>query len=1182
MGVVYRAVHQQTGQEAALKTVRVPHEGLLQAIRREIHALARIRHPGVVHVLDEGVEQGLPWYAMELVRGKTLQRHCAELATSQGSGSGSTGWLEPDRGWWTHSLEAATAQQPVPQTVVGAAGPGALPVTAAEGSAFAQPSARMKLPAAGGALAEVLTLMRRLCSPLAFLHGEGIVHRDLKPDNVLVRHDDMPVLVDFGLMAQFSGELSRETLAAFGAAGGTLAYMAPEQGRGELVDARADLYALGCILYELVTGHRPFQGTTPVQLLYQHFEATPVAPSELVDGVPAALEELILGLLSKDPRDRPGHAGAVAAALGELGAEDGLASTGPRPRAYLYRPGFAGRSEALSELRRHLEGLEGGAGDLVLVGGQSGIGKTRLILELARQTRLSRVQVLVGECAPGGAPLQALRGPLQVVADRCREKGLEETERLLGRRGKLLALYAPSLAGLPGQEAYPEPAELPAEAARLRLFVYLADSLAALAEDRPVLLLLDDLHWADELTLRWLELALETRRLERGALLVVGTYRTEEVDAPLQRLLGRPGVARLELGRLEEPSLGAMVGDMLGLRQPPERFIRFVGEQSEGNPFFAAEFLRTAVGEGLLGRDELGRWQAGEGGYERLPLPGSVRDLVGRRLDGLPATARELVQVASVLGRDAEESLLLEVARLGGPEAMEAVESLLARQVLEEAADGRLRFVHDKIREVAYERIVAERRQELHRAAAEAIETRPTETPDEHLAALGYHWEQAAEPPKARPCYLAGARHAKNRYAHGEAERLYRAYLQLVDRPTQESIEARNELGTELHIQGHNAEAIHEHGQARDEADEVGDRGAAERSLMGLGMVHWRLGRMEEARGLYDQALAIAREIGDRRGEGGILRYLANLQKSLGRVDQASDFYQQALAIARDTGDREVEGRSLDNLALLSAEQGRLEEACALAEQDLAIAREIGSELSEGLALGTLAYIWMHRGRLERARTLLEEALSIHREVGNRRDEGIALKNLAIISENQGHPDEARHLFEEALAIHRDSGDRRFEGLTLSSLAWSHHNAGRLEEARTLFAQALAIHREVGNRRGEGMLCIAMASVERQAGELGEAPLLLQKAESILRQLGDRLQLAFCLCAQGHLRLAEGRLAADFLSQAQELAAKSGASCESELGQCIERLRRAVEAFEAGRPLYRGELVEDLPAGLRH
>jgi serine/threonine protein kinase/tetratricopeptide (TPR) repeat protein len=741
MGVVYRARHADSGELVALKTVRVPEAAMLRGIRREIHALRRMKHPGVVRVLAEGVQEGLPWYAMELIEGLTLRRYVDEL--------------------WKR--DATSAGEVVTQVVSAPEGPSGGGSPSATSRPITPPPEEQRRDAAMERLDEVLTLTRRLCSSLAFLHGEGIVHRDLKPENIVIRPDGTPVLVDFGLASAFGGSISRESLDVSGEMEGSFVYMAPEQIKGGLVDARADLYALGCILHELMVGQPPFSGMG-WEVLRRHLQDKPYALSKWVRGVPPDLDALVLRMLAKAPRERVGYAADVGTVLAELGAEDLPRPHSTPPRSYLYRPEFVGRESLLTELEERLGRTQNGSGGCVLLGGESGVGKTRVVMECAVTASRQAFQVVTGGCMPlsgggtgeqvHGEPLHAFKPLLQAIADECRQKGLEETERLLGERGRVLALYEPSLVDLPGQDGWPEPPRLPPQAARERVMRCVAETLAALAVQEPVLLIMDDLQWADELSLGVLDF-LQGGFLGESRVLVLGTYRTEELDAGLRLLLASPGVTHRVLGQLDESMVARMVEDMLALPSPPQAFVRFLTTRSAGNPFFVAEYLRTAIDERLLFRDLFGQWKVAASGealkqlHQALPLPGALHDLVGRRLEGLGPEARALLEVAAVLGREPDADVLAEAARMGDLQELEALEELRARHVLEDAGGGRLRFVHDKLREISYDGILPERQRTLHRAAALALESRHTddegEVPPALYPVLAHHWELAQD-----------------------------------------------------------------------------------------------------------------------------------------------------------------------------------------------------------------------------------------------------------------------------------------------------------------------------------------------------------------------------------------------------------------------------------------------------
>jgi serine/threonine protein kinase len=856
MGVVYSVEHRETGERAALKTVRVPDETMLASIRREIHALSRIRHPGIARIVNEGLLEGLPWYAMELYEGETLRGHVDRVWTRE------TGCRSTVRS--TRTAAGPSAVQPTALATTDAAlptmGAGTLPIEDADDLAsvvFVRPEVTLS------AIEPLLARIAGLCNALAYLHGEGLVHRDLKPENVFIRSDGRPVLVDLGIACSFGG---REEIAAEGRVMGSVAYMAPEQIRGELVDARADLYALGCMLYECLTGRTPFAGGSAQAVLYQHLSELPSPPSRHVDGIPHALDALVLRLLEKRPEDRIGYAEDVAEALAALGARAPETTGAPRPRAYLYRPGLEGRAEVLAQLAEALgRAADRREGRVVFLGGESGVGKTRLCVELARRAVQRGMVVVTGQCVAVGAgvasaPFHPLRPLLVAVADRIRGAEAGEATRLLGEEGKLLAAYEPALAALAWVKGQPDLPPLPPEAARKRVLDALCRAILVFSAATPTLLVLDDLQWADELSLGVLR-EIVARGIGGEALLIIGTYRMEELGDELSAVVRAEGARDIALARLDPESVGAMVSGMLALRAPPRDLIEFLAAQSDGNPFFVAEYLRAAIGEGLLGRDRLGRWHLYEktGGRDALaasvPLPLTVAQLVERRLLALGEEGRRLVEWAAVLGREVEEALLETTAGLPDEAWLGALEELRVRQVLEEATPGRLRFVHDKIRENAYAWIDVNRRPALHRRAAEVIEARFAEAPD-RLLDLGHHFAQAGVHDKAAHYFSRGAERARASYANEGATGLYRAALA--------ALNAADEGGERLSA------------PAREELGE------------GLGDVLMLVGRQDEARAAFETALAWT-------PEGERLRR-ARLHRKTGKAWETHHHHQAALA----------------------------------------------------------------------------------------------------------------------------------------------------------------------------------------------------------------------------------------------------------------------------------------------
>jgi eukaryotic-like serine/threonine-protein kinase len=819
MGIVYEGVHVETGESVAIKRAIEAHAQERAALRREIESMRRIRHPGIVHVIDEGATEGWRWVAMPRLRGQTLRQRFAAL------------WSRPSL-----PSVAMTETDPIGDQLVDA------------------PEVRVPVQESRSSrpLAPLLTLMGRLCAPLAFLHGEGLVHRDLKPENIFIQDDGRPVLLDLGIAAHFAGSGGREELGVDDALG-TPQYVAPEQIRGELVDARADLYALGCILYECVTGRPPFSGTTRA-VLHQHENEPPISPSLLVPGISQALDRLILRLLEKRPRDRIGYATDVAAALAMAGAT-WEPDEGPAPRTYLYRSEILGRGDAVEALKRSVERRRGG---LSLVSGESGIGKTRVVKEVAQAATQRGVTVIAGTCVAPGAgeagattavagPLAPLR-PLLVAAMDLAQSSRRVADLLTGADGQVLAADLPREQNQP-----PAPPAFPPDVARERVIQSLRRLFSTLDELTPTLLLIDDLQWADDLTLSFLHAIADGGEADSRAL-VVATYRSEEARPEIASLESKPGVTSIPLARLPGRIVAGMVEGMLGGNPPPRAAIDALTRHSNGNPFFVAAYLRAALDERILRRNEQGAFFLSAHGavdaLSALSLPSTLAELLARRLDRLSADERALVEWAAILGQELDEDLLLAGPLDDGFAIIRALDELRARQILEETLGSDLRFVHDKIREIAYARISDVARISLHLRAGEVLEERRADTAS--AARIAHHFSRAGLHERAGRYFILAAEHARDVYANDTAIRFFRAAI----------------------------EALSYAGASPAELDRLDE---------GLGDLLALTGRQEEARGAFEAALART------PGASGIVR--ARLLRKVGKTWEMHHQHDDALAL---------------------------------------------------------------------------------------------------------------------------------------------------------------------------------------------------------------------------------------------------------------------------------------------
>ncbi len=1198
MGVVYLGKHVEGEQEVAVKTLRVDSVQTLRRLQREIEALSRLDHPSVVKVFDHGMEGDVPWYAMELLRGQTLNEALAMERTP----TAPTAVALP---------RPSSEAPPLRSEVVNLDGK--------------EPDARTLSEAQFTLLGHMI----QVCRALAYVHGEGVVHCDLKPDNIFLTDAGKVVLVDFGIATQAMARLGADSMEVAGLLAGTAHYISPERIEGAPFDARSDLYSVGCILYEIVTGQRPFESSQADRVLARHLHDLPTPPSALGWMLPKGLEALILRLMAKQPGARPGHAQAVQHALESLqGVVTPPDLGGPTPQAFLYKPALTGRSELVARIEAHLEDATRGQGGMCLLKGESGVGKTRVAVEMIQIARRRRMEVLIGQAttptidragiaAAQSSPLSLFRRPLAQIAGKARQLGPDEVQRVFGITGRLLA---PLIDELPVG-----PADPPAPLGSAQVIDALDLTLRAHCGDRPLLLVLDDLHWADATSLNAIEGLLSSIRRGRPWMILAMT-RAEEHREEILRLMDTGDVETYPVQRLDTVAVGQIVAQMLGSNSIPEALALRVHTLTLGNPLFVAELLMLAVEQGLIALDDTGVWHLKSEKGRRaadviaaLPLPTTIQSLLVDRLVNMPHGALKLCEAAAVLGKPMEEAQLHHLFGGGMTDFLNNLDELRRREII---SDGpglhQLHFVHDKIREVTYGRMHPRRRRALHIKVARRMSASEGVRVD--IGGLAWHWNQGGERERARLCYLEAAELAAGRYAYPDADHFYPLALSLTEpnepfhwrvqlsrvknilmvqgrHPEAEAIlsdalahseaferdphlllEAELTLGRLLSRTGRTLEGLDLLKSAHARATALSDRRREGESMTAQASALLRLGRHAESEALFERAIEVAREVQNTEDEALALTNLAILFLNRSQLDEAEAPLRRALELRRALGDLRGESDSLANLAIFHIHRGRSRTAIETLEHALAIKKTIRDLQGESIVLNNLAVLLHQQGRRLQAYGHLTLALDIERRIQDRRATANTLINLGMLCTDQGLYDEAMARLTEALEIALLSGNKRTESYALYGLGALCRAEARWEDAEEHLSASLNLSHKLEDRHLEGLALLNLAELRRHQRRLPEAATALERAQEIFAALDDQRSAALALCEAGFGALAAGQSASTQIALARELAEEI---CEDglveTLNEVIDRLERADLRRRRGEELVAGQCREDLP-----
>ncbi|MCW2954437.1 MAG: transcriptional regulator, LuxR family, partial [Conexibacter sp.] len=721
---------------------------------------------------------------------------------------------------------------------------------------------------------------------------------------------------------------------------------------------------------------------------------------------------------------------------------------------------FVGRAEELSALD-----ADSGA---VLVAGDAGVGKSRLVGELERRGRAAGRLVLIGECvelAEGELPYAAIVSALRpVLRDGDALDALSEGER------RELAPLWPELAALDGAATPASPG-----GGQGRVFALLLALLVRLAEERPVVFVIEDLHWADRSTRDFLAFLVRAARGERLAL--VATFRAEDLhrEHPLRpfvaELMRVRGVRRLELQGFTRDELALQVEDILG-EKPPRALVDQLFERSEGNAFYTEELLAAGAPPAtpVVGSS----------------LPASLRDALLLRIEPLSDAARRLLAVAATAERAVDERLLATVGALPEAAFAPALREALTHHVLvARGDDGAYAFRHALVREAVYRDLLASERRRLHGALARALAERP------ELAATGigvagelaHHWQAAGEPARALEASVRASAEAEGAFAFAETERHCERALALWDRVPDAAALAGLDRPALLG-RAANAAIRSDHPQRA------------------VALAREAIGELDPAReptriALLQQLAGRALWLSAEHAEG-----LTAYREAVRLVPAEPPTPERALVVAGEAQALMLNGRS--------------SEAYARCEEALALARAVGDRFVEAHVLNTLAGLgWRFGDPLEHAARAREIAV----ELGAVEEIGRSYANGSEALEATGRIDDAIALAEDGIALAPRWGMYDFIFYLTYSIAGWQLRRGRIEEAERRVGEGTPGGRSAAAPRHEVKGRLAL-----QRGDFAEAEAELELAQRIARGLGGPEWYPSAMAAIGTLRLWQGRI----------------------------------------------------------